>query len=159
MHHFIEHMFGHTRKFLTNISKFTPMFLKLSQKHPVKSYNTSFNSHIQNHTNLPLISTQNSLITSQTTQPISNQHTHNNISHNYPYITPQTFKTSYKKSSQIISFLKPTTTKICYFKIILRASLKILSTGSYTSCITIILTEIPLKSILPHHSIIYTYSK
>ena len=94
------------------------------KNHPIKSYNTSFNSHIQNHTNLPLISTQNPLITHQIPQPISNQYTQHNISHNYPYITPYTFKTSYKKSSQIISFLKPTTTKICYFKIILKIILR-----------------------------------
>lgn len=50
MHHFIEQVFAHTRKFSTDISKFTPMFLKLPQNYPVKSYNTSFNSHIQNYT-------------------------------------------------------------------------------------------------------------
>ena len=94
------------------------------KNHPVKSYNTSFNSHIQNHTNLPLISIQNPLITHQIPQPISNQCTQHNISHNYPYLTPYTFKTSYKKLFQIISFLKPPTTKICYFKIILKIPLK-----------------------------------
>lgn len=108
------------------------------KNHPVKSYNTSFNSHIQNHTkshksptNLNAKPTHNI----STPQPISNQYIQHNISHNYPYLTPYAFKTSYEKSSQIISFLKPATTKICYSKIILIAPLKIilriLPTGSH----------------------------